>query len=197
MSFQKYIPLCQALGKLISPLIEVIIYNLDTHKIVFVEGNLSGCNVGDPLDSENHFDQMGEVLNYQLSHNGKIMRSIRVLIDDQENNFLLCINFDMSFLNQIQTLVSQFFDHPTQPEPKELLKNNWHERLHLAIHEILHNQGWSLSTLTNGQKKQIVETLYINGAFNQKNAADYIAKILSMGRATIFNYLREWRRHGN
>jgi predicted transcriptional regulator YheO len=197
MSIQKYIPLCQALGKLISPLIEVIIYDLDTHKIVFIEGHLSGCNVGDPLDLENHFDQMGEVLNYQLSHNGKIMRSIRVILDDEANNFLMCINFDMSFLNQIQSLVSQFFDHPTQPEPRELLKNNWHERLHLAIHEILHNQGWSLSTLTNGQKKQIVENLYINGAFNQKNAADYIAKILSMGRATIFNYLREWRRHGN
>lgn len=197
MSFHKYIPLCKALSKLISPLIEVIIYDLQTNKIAFVEGNLSGLRVGECLPVASYLETVGDVINAQLSHNGKIMRAISVPIDSEEKRFLLCINVDVSFLHQLNSFMSQLFHHPTQPEPKELLKNNWHERLHLAIHEMLQIEGWSLSTLTNNQKKQIVEKLYINGAFNQKNAADYIAKILSMGRATIFNYLREWRRHEN
>ncbi|QOL19731.1 helix-turn-helix transcriptional regulator [Candidatus Bodocaedibacter vickermanii] len=198
MSFQVYIPLCTALGKLISPLIEVIICDLKSNKIVFIEGNLSGQKIGESFLQDVRDYQVGEVINFQLNHSGKIIRSINVLLDESgEKNFLLCLNFDVSVLNQIQSLVSQFFNNPSQPEPKELLKNDWHERLHLVIHELLHSYGWSLTTLTNGQKKQVVEALFKNGAFNQKNAADYIAKILSMGRATIFNYLREWRRNEN
>lgn len=198
MSFQAYIPLCTALGKLISPLVEIIICDLESDKIVFIEGNLSGRKVGESSFLKQQDYQVGEVINSQLSHSGKIIRSINILIGGSDDKkYVLSINFDVSFLNQIQSLVSQLFNHPTQPEPKELLKNDWHERLHLVIHEMLHSYGWSLTTLTNGQKKQVVEALFKNGAFNQKNAADYIAKILSMGRATIFNYLREWRRNEN
>lgn len=198
MDFQVYIPLCKALGKLISPLIEIVICDLESGKIVFIEGSLSGKKVGDSCLLEEQDYQVGEVINSQLSHNGKIIRSINVLISENaKERSLLCINFDVSVLNQIQSLVSQLFNRPTQLEPKELLKNDWHERLHLVIHEMLHSYGWSLTTLTNGQKKQVVEALYKNGAFDQKNAADYIAKILSMGRATIFNYLRELRRNEN
>jgi len=50
-------------------------------------------------------------------------------------------------------------------------------------------------TLGNKQKKAMVKHLYDNGAFLEKNAADYIAKILNMGRVTVFNYLREWKRN--
>ena len=30
-------------------------------------------------------------------------------------------------------------------------------------------------------------------AFKEKNAADYVAKVLGLGRATVFKYLKEWR----
>ena len=31
------------------------------------------------------------------------------------------------------------------------------------------------------------------GAFKGKSAANYVAKVLSIGRATVFNYLKELR----
>jgi predicted transcriptional regulator YheO len=198
MSFHVYIPLCKALGKLISPLIEIVITDVESNKIVYIEGDLTGKNVGESSFMNHQEYTLGEVINSKLSHNGRIFRSINIMVTGtDEKKIHLCINFDVSFLNQIQSFVSQLFNHPIQPQPKELLKNDWHERLHLVIHEMLHSYGWSLSTLSNGQKKQVVETLFKNGAFNHKNSADHIAKILSMGRATIFNYLREWRRHEN
>ncbi|WP_240782983.1 helix-turn-helix domain-containing protein [Escherichia sp. E1130] len=33
--------------------------------------------------------------------------------------------------------------------------------------------------------------LYHQGAFTVRNSADYIANVLSMGRATVYKYLRE------
>ena len=35
--------------------------------------------------------------------------------------------------------------------------------------------------------------LYHQQAFTEKNAADYIATVLGLGRATIFNYSTSWR----
>jgi predicted transcriptional regulator YheO len=35
-----------------------------------------------------------------------------------------------------------------------------------------------------------VEALYHQGAFKGKNAAGYVAKILGIGRATVYNYLK-------
>ncbi len=39
--------------------------------------------------------------------------------------------------------------------------------------------------------------LFDIGAFHEKNAADYVANVLNMGRATIFNYLKEFRKNDN
>ena len=60
--------------------IEIIVCDLESDKIVFIEGNLSGKKVGDtPFLCGEEF-QVGEVINSQLSHGGKIIRSINVLI---------------------------------------------------------------------------------------------------------------------
>ena len=52
----------------------------------------------------------------------------------------------------------------------------------------------SFNNLTNVDKRNLVSYLYKMGAFGEKKAADYVAKILKLGRATVFKYLKEWRK---
>lgn len=41
------------------------------------------------------------------------------------------------------------------------------------------------------QKRSLVEDLYRNGAFKGRSAAEYIARVLHMGRATVFKHCKE------
>lgn len=78
-------------------------------------------------------------------------------------------------------------------QPESLFKNDWQEKLHITIHDFLQKQRWNFDLLTNQQKKEMTKHLFNSGAFSEKNAADYIARVLQLGRATIFKYLKEWR----
>jgi D-arginine utilization repressor len=192
-----YIPLCQALVKLMAPLVEVVIHNIESNTIVFIDGNLSSRKVGDPSLLDRAAEDIEQVVYSKISFDGKPIRSISIPLINNEKKpkFLVCINFDTSVFAQIKDLVSNVFNHSIEEQPQALFKDDWQERLHTGVHKILKRYSWKLDYMNNKQKKYLVEELFRQGAFNQKNAVDYVAKILRMGRATIFNYLRGWRNY--
>ncbi|MDF2964659.1 MAG: hypothetical protein K0Q51_47 [Rickettsiaceae bacterium] len=192
MTLSNYIPLCKAIVALMSPLVEVVIHDLNKGSIYYIEGNLSKRQIGDPsLLSPDELDKdIGEVIYSKLNFDGRLIRSISVPI---EGNYLFCINFDVSIFNQLQALSHHFLEISYSKKPEALFKNDWQEKLHISVHAFLKEKGWDFQHLSNSQKKILVENLYSIGAFSEKNAADYIAEILKMGRATIFKYLKEWR----
>jgi len=197
MTVNLYIPLCQALVKLMAPLVEVVIHNIESNSIVFIEGNLSPRKIGDASLLDVNVQDVKQVVYSKLNWDGRPLRSISIPLtfNEERPKFLLCINFDVSVFVQVEALVSSVFNHSLEEQPEVLFKNDWQERLHTWVHKILKRYSWKLDSMNNKQKKYLVEELFRQGAFNQKNAADYVAKILNMGRATIFNYLREWRNY--
>lgn len=197
MNLNLYIPLCQALVKLMAPLVEVVIHDMKSNTIAFIEGNLSSRKVGDPSLLDIDAQDVKQVVYSKISFDGKPLRSISIPLihNEKKSEFLLCINFDTSVFIQIEALVSNVFNYSLEEKPEALFKEDWQERLHMGIHKILKRYSWKLDSINNKQKKYLVEELFKQGAFNQKNAVDYLAKILRMGRATIFNYLREWRNY--
>ena len=44
--------------------------------------------------------------------------------------------------------------------------------------------------LSKDKKQELIKALYREGAFKAKNAATYVADVLHLSRATIYNYLR-------
>ena len=44
------------------------------------------------------------------------------------------------------------------------------------------------------QKRELVQALFTEGAFKGKSAPNYVAGVLSLSRATIFNYLKALKR---
>jgi D-arginine utilization repressor len=183
------IPLCDAIVRLMDPLVEIIIHDIALNRIAYINGKISNRKMGDAslLDTEglNNLDQIAYP---KVNFNGSLVKSISLKLED---NYLLCINCDISIFNKMQELSSTFLQMGNQPQ--SLFTNDWQEKLHVSIHSYLQNHTLSFDRLSQSDKKTLAKHLFDLRAFHEKNAADYVAKVLGLGRATVFKYLKEWR----
>lgn len=196
--FQYHIQLSELLAELFSPLLGVVIHDLSTNKIAFITGELSQRKVGDDslldLSNLNSFEEVTKVY-IKHSYNGYEIKSASIpIVKDGENVGLMCFNFDISIFHQIKAIADRTLAIQSENKPKLLFKNDWQERVHEFLYKTSQEKGYSLQALNNQQKYELLKMLHSEGAFNEKKAPDYIAKILNIGRATIFNYLRQWRK---
>lgn len=198
MNISNYTPICNAIVSLLKPLVEIAIHDIKTNKIIFIEGSLSNRKIGDQSlidinieDLENKIDQ---VIYPKLNFDGRLIKSITLPIkENNKTKALICINCDISIFNQMHNLSQAFLPNIEQRQPKSLFKNDCQERIHIALYQALETKDWDFESLSIKQKKELAYQLFIDGAFAEKNSANYIAKILDMGRTTLFKYLKEWR----
>lgn len=201
MNLTPYIHIAEAISKLFSPLAEVVIHDVNKGSIAHIGGSLSKRQVGDDSLLDFHLTtttaaDWEKTLYTKLNFDGKLVQSISVPLRDESGAlaYIMCINCDVTVFENLQTLASAFLQKAdATSRPEALFKNDWQERLHKAIHRYLQNSGWQFDSLNNQQKKSLLKHLFDQGAFTQKNAPDYLATTLSMGRATIFKYLKNWR----
>lgn len=184
-----YIPICDAIVRLMDPLVEIVIHDIAQNIITYINGKLSNRKIGDSslLDPES-LNRIDQIVYPKVNFDGRLVKSISVVLEDQ---YLLCINCDVSIFNKMQELSNALLQMGNQPQ--SLFTNDWQEKLHVSIHAYLQNNNMSFNHLSQNKKKDLTKHLFDLGAFNEKNAADYVAKVLGLGRATVFKYLKEWR----
>ena len=73
----------------------------------------------------------------------------------------------------------------------EQFADNWQQNVLSAIEAFTKSSNTSLSALTKEQRSALVRQLYAQGLFNYRDAAAYIAKLLGVTRATVYNYVKE------
>jgi predicted transcriptional regulator YheO len=192
MTLSNYIPICDAMVFLMHPLVEIVIHDIISDKIIYMNGGLSHRRVGDQslMDKEGLRD-IDKIVYPKINFDGRLVKSISVALDGK---WLLCINYDVSLFSQMQGLSQIMLNRDNASQPKALFTNDWQEKLNMTVHTYLKNHNLSFDLLNSKNKKLLLEHLFALGAFSEKNAADYIAKILKMGRATVFKYLKEWRK---
>lgn len=200
MSFlNSFVPVARIVAKIYTPFIEVVIHDLDNQKVHHVEGNVSGTAIGDASNLEESLEilesSMDRCTAPLMNQEGRLIKTISTILFDQKGNEkgLMCIHFDVSKLMLTQEMLSELLMPPVEAGTEEMFKNDWQDQIHLFIHKYLDENNFSLQSLNTKQKKQLVYGLYHQGAFNATNSTNYIAGLLNMGRATIFNYLKEWR----
>ena len=104
---------------------------------------------------------------------------------------VLCINLDVTQFQTAIDLLSLLTKAPAiEGQPAILFKEDWHERINQYIHGWTARHGVNIVDMSRDQKRQLVLELASDGAFGGKHAAAYISRILQMGRATVYNYLR-------
>lgn len=191
----RYVSVAKGIVELLKPFVEVVIHDLESGTIAAIFNNFSGRQVGDSshVDQDNeewkHAPHTFHVYSKFGVEGSKVKSTTSVLKDDKGKPIgLFCINFD---LTQVDTLrrVLDTFSTTTDLLPKSLFEEDWRERIHIFVHRYLVDNGLKLDSLEREQRQALVGDLYQSGAFEPKSAAEYIATVLKVSRATIYKDL--------
>ena len=188
-------PLADGLAALFFPFVEVVIHDLASQTIVHIANNLSRRHVGDAtaLDDVEFSDDDGVIGPYaKRNWDGGQMRAISVLVRDDAGRPIgvICVNIASAAFEQARaTLEFLSRGFHIEPQPDRLFRDDWQERILAFLHPWLAERQLTLAALTRVQKRELVLALHAHGAFRAKSAANYVATLLDMGRATVFNHL--------
>jgi predicted transcriptional regulator YheO len=190
---RQFFSIAEAVCALLAPHAEVVIHDLKSGKIAAIYNNFSKRKVGD----DSSLDDLPEIIPdvfppyFKTNWNGQRIKSTSATLKDQEGKpiGLLCINLDISKWEEMSQFIRLMIE-PAIDQPAMLFKDDWRERVNVYVTDHLKKEGLSLQTLNKEQKQGLVRALYRVGAFESKNAANYIADVLQISRATIYNYLK-------
>jgi predicted transcriptional regulator YheO len=117
------------------------------------------------------------------------------LFDDAgEPAGMLCINFNIAVFEDVRSALDLFVKGAgIVAQPEELFKDDWQERINTFLHGWLKERQLGLNGLTREHRREIVEALHAQGAFRGKSAANYVANVLGMGRATVYKHLKQMK----
>lgn len=199
---RRYASVADGIALLFSDYVEVIIHDLVSQQVAYIANNLSKRKVGDPsaLDDVD-FDQTENVIGpyEKINWDGKRVCSTSIVLrnDAMEPIGMLCVNMNTAPVEEARAILETLMPiKKLIPQPEKLFHDDWQEKINSFIHTWLANKRLTLSSLSRTDKRELVEALFNEGAFNAKSSADYVANVLNMGRATVFNYLREIRSRG-
>lgn len=192
---ERYRPIAEAISLLLSPHVEVIIHDFKTKCVGAIFNNLSKRKIGD----ESLLDEMEKLSDqevfppyFKINWDGRKMKSVSALLKNQAGKAigLLCINLDISKWEQMHHFILDLIESKVE-QPDCLFKNDWREKINVYVSTYLKRNGLCLESLDRSEKRKLLLELWKEGAFETKNAASYVADVLQISRATVYNYLKE------
>jgi predicted transcriptional regulator YheO len=191
-----YNPIAEAISLLLFPHAEVIVHDLHTGRIRAIFNNLSKRAIGDEssLDELDKLPDTQDVFPpyFKINWDGRKMKSVTAVLRNQHGKAigLLCINLDISKWEEMHHFILDLIK-PAMEMPNFLFKNDWREKINMYVSSYLKQHALRLESLDKSDKKKLLIALHKEGAFNTKNAASYVADVLQISRATVYNYLKD------
>ncbi len=192
----RFFPIGEAVSALLFPYGEVVIHDLQTSRIAAIYNSFSKRKVGD----ESLLGDARELLGiadsaapyFKENWDGKKLKSISVFLRNDAGKpvALLCINVDISVLEEVQLKILDVIK-PLGEKSDYVFKSDWREKINTYVSGYLKKEGKRIDLLDKLEKKMLLLALQKEGAFETKNAASYIADVLQISRATVYNYLKE------
>lgn len=176
-----------------------MIHDLATQTVAYIANNLSRREIGD--DSALEEFEAAAIENVMGSYektnwDGRRMRCVSVLVlsESPDPVGIMCINFNIAAFNDVKHVLDLLITGEGLVRPhEELFKDDWQECISTFLHAWLRERQLALNSLPREHKRELVEALYAEGAFNGKSAANYVSSVLDMGRATVYKHLRQMR----
>ena len=197
-ALDNYRAVADAIATLFFPHAEVVLHDLRTQKIDYIANNISKRCVGDDATLE---DMLGEDVGERnigpyekLNWDGQKIRSVSTVLRDAQGApvAVLCINLNISMFEAAKAALDLFLSSSKLiPQPDALFRDDWQERINTFLHNWLRQRQLGLNLLTREHKRELVLALHAEGAFKGKSAANYVANVLNMGRATVYKHLKE------
>ncbi|WP_405586162.1 transcriptional regulator [Streptomyces sp. NBC_01092] len=191
-----------ALGRMFPGLCEVVLHDLrdPQHAIRAIENNLSGRQVGDSateLGLARIADPQypGVIQNYPNRFpDGRPAKSTSIGIKNAAGEYIaaLCLNLDVSVLSPVTLALSNLVATDTEPrdQPLETLRNRNARELRRTVEALSAQRGGTPRSLSREGKKALVRQLHQDGYFDSRDAAQAIADLLGVSRATVYNYTK-------
>ncbi|MGH8381857.1 helix-turn-helix transcriptional regulator [Pseudomonas sp.] len=193
-----YRAIADAIATLFFPHAEVVLHDLRSQKIDYIANNLSKREIGDDAALEDLLETGTDETNIgpyeKLNWDGQKIRSLSTVLRNEAGTPLavLCINLNISLFENAKAALDLFLS-PSKliPQPDALFRDDWQERINTFLNNWLRQRQLSLNLLTRDHKRELVLALHAEGAFKGKSAANYVANVLGMGRATVYKHLKE------
>lgn len=197
-----YLDIAEGISKLLYPFAEVVLHDLEKNTIVMIWNAFSKRKIGDcsylhDMKFDNKMKPSNIIGPYEkVNYDGKRLKSISIVIRNKKDLVIgfLCINLDVSILNKYQRILNLFLSNNDDRSLKNtsgLFKNDLHEQVSFFVQQYCLKKKLNMDSLSREQKKVLILGLKKEGAFNAKNATSYIARVLCISRASVYNYLKE------
>lgn len=191
-----------ALGRMFPGLCEVVLHDLRNprHAIRAIENNLSGRKVGDSvtelgLARIEDPDYPSVIQNYPNQFpDGRPAKSTSIGIKNTAGEYIaaLCLNLDVSVLSPMTLALSNLVATDTEHRDQylETLRARNARELRQAVEALAADRAATPRSLSREDKKALVRQLHQDGYFDSRDAAQTIADLLGVSRATVYNYAR-------
>ena len=191
-----YVPVCEAIARLLHPHAEVALHDLAADRIVGLWNPISGRKVGDPAllaELPGNIRDLGVYGPYaKVLPDGRPLTSVSAVLADAkgERRGLLCVNFDRSPLDGMAAWLTRFAA-PLAPRPPELFSRDWREQIALVVDEACRARHLRRGRLSRPDRLALVRLLDQRGLFSTRQAASHAAAALGVSRATVYGLLKE------
>jgi predicted transcriptional regulator YheO len=194
---KRQLPYIQSVVELFHPFVEGTLHDLKKGTVSAIFNNMSGRQEGDatPFKELNiptdYFPDRFPPY-YRTSPDGRKWKCVSITVRDETAQpiGLICFNFDVSLFHGLESQLSTLLHlNGSSDNPIELFKNNWQEEIHSQIDQFMKERKLLLNRLNRQQKKELVGYLQQKGVFHIKNGAPFVADLLGISRATVYNYM--------
>jgi predicted transcriptional regulator YheO len=193
---ESFTPICDAISRLFHPHIEVVLHDLATGKIFYIVNAFSKRRAGESSlnEPETTFHEKDELIGPydKLNWDGRRLKSMTAVIRSSPRKpiGLLCINYDVSVIAAAAERLQHMITIPPRSASTEpLMAHDWRERANTVVGEFLLRRKATLAGLDSRDMGDLINELSQNGLFEIRRAVPYIAKVLGLSRATIYNHL--------
>ncbi len=197
-ALKPYLPVCEAIGKLFAPHVEVVLHDLEAKTLVFIANAFTKRRAGDGMLSHPRMPQGGDWVGpySKTLEEGKSLKAVSIIIKDVHEKpiGMLCINYDVTPAKAlVESLKNMFGCEPIAPSPGAFFSQNWKEHTDELIGQFLSEHNVALQGLSTAEKRALVLFLEGQGTFAIRNAVGYVCGVLGVSRATIYNWLKQQR----
>lgn len=199
-ALETYIPIANLIAQTFGKNCEVVLHDLSIpqNSVVYtVNNHVTGRQVGQPFEhlikdvllSKNFENDC--TANYRTTTvAGKKIKSSTALLRDAKGEVIgaLCVNYDLSPLNDIKILLDEFMD--TQQEKIEATVEPFDNVIEIVedlINKMIGNS--SVTTLKRKDKIELIQFMDKKGVFLIKGAIEKVAEKLNISKVTVYSYL--------
>jgi predicted transcriptional regulator YheO len=198
--FRPYFAIGEAIAALFHPLVEVVLHDLRSGRIVRIWNCRTDRQAGDLSHlhrPQDQFSQTQAILGpYEkaLPFQGRT-KSITAGLRDVDNTLIgfLCINLDVTLIDQATTMLTSFAAaQMKRPEP--IYRNDLQLHISYLVRDYSIEVNKPIDHLNKEQRVELVAAVDRAGLFQARKSVELLAKAMRISRASVYNLLAEAKR---